>query len=256
MSSVLIIAHRGASAEAPENTLAAFDRAVALGAEMVECDVHQSQDGHLVVIHDFTLWRTARLRHQVRSLTLRELQKCDVGRWFHPRYAGERIPTVAETLERLKGRAQLNLEIKRGSPYYPKIEQRVVQAVEAAHATETTLLSSFEVSVLRRVQAVNHRIRLGFLVERVGGQAIRQAVALGAFSLHIPARGAGHRLRRLMAQAHAAGLLIYPYTVDRETEMRRLILMGADGLFTNHPERLARLQKKLVASSKASLVHF
>ena len=253
---VLIIAHRGASAEAPENTLAAFDRAVALGAGMIECDVHQSRDGQPVILHDFTLRRTAGLRRHVRSLTLAELRQCDVGRWFHPRYAGERIPTLTELLAHLKGRVQINLEIKRGSPYYPQIEERVVRAIEAAGAAAATLISSFDGAAMSRVRAASRRVRLGVLVTRGGLGAIRQAVALKAVTLHVSARGI---TPRLLAQAHAAGLLVYAYTVDRELEMRRLVLMGADGLFTNHPERLAGvladLRSKIpLASGKRPLV--
>ncbi len=238
---VLIIAHRGASADAPENTLAAFDLAIAHGAKMIECDVHQSRDGHPVIIHDFTLRRTAGLRRLVRSLTLEELRRCDVGRWFHARYAGERIPTLDEVLAHLKGRVRLNLEIKRGSPYYPQIEARVVEAVTASGAVETLLISSFESSVLTRVRALSRQIRLGVLMTQAGPRAIRRAVRLRAETVYVPARTI---TPRFIAKAHAAGLLVYPYTVDREPEMRRLILMGVDGLFTNHPARLAHLQAR------------
>lgn len=240
---VLIIAHRGASADAPENTLAAFGLAVTHGAEMIECDVHLSRDGHPVIIHDFTLQRTAGLRRLVRSLTLAELRRCDVGRWFHPRYAGERIPTLNEALAHLKGRVRLNIEIKRGSPYYPEIEARVVEAVTAAGAVETSLISSFESSILTRVRALSRRIRLGVLMTRAasGPGAIRRAVTLKAETVHCTARTI---TPRFIATAHAAGLLVYPYTVDQEPEMRRMMQMAVDGLFTNHPARLARLQAR------------
>src|SRR5947209_2004809 len=104
----LIIAHRGASGDAPENTLAAFRLAMDSAADMIELDLHQSKDGALVVCHDFKLYRTARVRKTIKQLTLKELKRLDVGHWFHPRFSGETIPTLEEVLKLTENRIRLN----------------------------------------------------------------------------------------------------------------------------------------------------
>ena len=98
----LIIAHRGASGYAPENTIAAIEKAITLGAHMVELDIHQTKDGIPVALHDSSLWRTAELRRNVGSLTLQELKRLEVGSWFSPQFQDQRIPTLEEVLDRVK----------------------------------------------------------------------------------------------------------------------------------------------------------
>src|SRR3989304_1235432 len=106
----LNIAHRGASGHAPENTLAAFRLAMEMGAQMIELDLHQSRDGVPVVIHDTSLWRTAGIRRNVGSLTLREIKRLDVGSWFNPQFKDQRIPTLEEVLELVLDQIPLNVE--------------------------------------------------------------------------------------------------------------------------------------------------
>ena len=109
---VMVIAHRGASSYAPENTLAAFDLALHMGCRHLELDVDFTRDGHIVVIHDETVDRTTNGTGPVGSHTLAELRALDAGSWFGPQFAGERIPMFAEVLERYHGRAHLHTEIK------------------------------------------------------------------------------------------------------------------------------------------------
>src|SRR4029450_1089796 len=111
-SGPLVIAHRGASSYAPENTLAAFDLAIRMGVSDLELDIHAASDGHLVVIHDDTVDRTTNGFGPVTSHTLATLAALDAGSWFHPKFAGERIPTFEDVLERYKGRAHIHTEIK------------------------------------------------------------------------------------------------------------------------------------------------
>ncbi len=121
----LNIAHRGASALAPENTMAAFAMAVELGADAIELDLHVSRDGELVVIHDHTLDRTTDGEGPVHTRSLQELKRLDAGRWFGESFAGQRIPTLAEVLDRFSGKIPLALEIKAGSAFFRGIEERV-----------------------------------------------------------------------------------------------------------------------------------
>ncbi|MCI0545666.1 MAG: glycerophosphodiester phosphodiesterase, partial [Candidatus Rokubacteria bacterium] len=118
----LVIAHRGASEEAPENTIAAFELALALGADGLEVDVHLSKDDQPVVIHDFTLERTTDGAGPVRALTARELKRLDAGGWMGTRFRGQRIQNLHEVLERFRDRTRCWIELKAGSDVYPDIE--------------------------------------------------------------------------------------------------------------------------------------
>src|SRR6266850_7844739 len=132
MKPPLIIAHRGASGDAPENTMAAFRLAMDSGADMIELDLHLSKDSALVVCHDSKLNRTARIKKTIKQLTLKELKKLDVGSWFHPRFSGETIPTLEEVLKLTVNRIALNIEIKQGSSLYPGIEKQLIELLESS----------------------------------------------------------------------------------------------------------------------------
>ncbi|HEV8663384.1 MAG TPA: glycerophosphodiester phosphodiesterase family protein, partial [Candidatus Methylomirabilis sp.] len=127
MGQVLNIAHRGASADAPENTLPAFEAALAAGADALELDVHLAADGAIVVIHDITLARTTSGRGFVGRHTLADLKRLDAGSWFGARFAGTAIPTLEEVVTLARGRARLFVELKAGSDFYPGIEGAVVR---------------------------------------------------------------------------------------------------------------------------------
>lgn len=166
MKTPVIIAHRGASGEAPENTLAAFRLAIAQGADMIELDLHQSKDGALVVCHDLKLYRTARVKKTINQLTLKELKRLEVGGWFHPRFSGEAIPTLEEVLKLAVNRILLNIEIKQGSPFYPGIEERLVELLESFQIIDSVLVSSFDEKALAKTHTLNPRIPIGLLAER------------------------------------------------------------------------------------------
>jgi len=246
MKPPLIIAHRGASGEAPENTLAAFQLALDQGADMIELDLHQSKDGSLVICHDFKLHRTARSKRSVKQLTLKELKRLEVGSWFHPRFSGEPIPALEEVLELTKDRIRLNIEIKRGSPFYPGIEERLVKLLESFHATESVLVSSFDHQALETIRVLSSKISIGLLAEKGSiQQLIRKVEVLSAFSLNLPVR---LLTPALVQEAHRRKLQVYAYTINQVRLMNYYLIMGVDGIFTNFPGRLAQLlerQKKL-----------
>src|SRR5512136_2560745 len=124
---VLRVGHRGARGHAPENTLASFDLAVEMGVNVVETDVHLSKDGEVVLIHDHTVDRTTNGHGFVKDLTLAELKWLDAGSWYDPKYAGERIPTLAELLTWAKDRVGVAIEIKNGPIYYPGIAEKTIR---------------------------------------------------------------------------------------------------------------------------------
>jgi glycerophosphoryl diester phosphodiesterase len=141
----MVSSHRGALVEAPENTLAAFERAYELGAHLVEFDVQQTADGALVVIHDYLLDRTTSGRGPVSDRTLEEVRQLDAGAWFDPRFAGACVPTLAETLDWMRGRVYPILELKQWPAIgLPSLVEPVAAALEQADLVEQTLVLSFD----------------------------------------------------------------------------------------------------------------
>lgn len=247
MSRVVVnIAHRGASAYAPENTLAAFELAAAQGADAIELDLHQTKDRRLVVIHDFTLKRTTGDPRQIRSATLADIQRLSAGAWFDERFSDARVPTLEQALEFGRKRLLLHLELKGGSPYYPDIESNLLDAIGRARAFNRVRISSFDAAALARLRGLGGaRPALGLLTRRTrAGDIIRLARALRVESVHLARRRFTPAAARGLRQA---GFPVYVYTVDDPAQMRRLIDQGADGLFTNTPDRLTALLRRLAA---------
>jgi glycerophosphoryl diester phosphodiesterase len=239
MKSFLNIAHRGASGHAPENTLAAFKKAIQLDAHMIELDLHLSLDGQLMVIHDRSLKRTTGHPGSVNELPLRTLKTLDAGSWFDPCYRGEQIPTLQEVFDLVGDRVRLNIEIKKGFRTYQGLEEKLLGVLDRYKQSSSSLISSFDESVLQEIRRQDTRIPIGYLSERgTASQMIHRALKLGAVSVHGPAKVISEDLIRT---AHGEGLQVYVYTVNALQEMRYWIEQGADGIFTNYPDRLASL---------------
>ncbi|HUK57092.1 MAG TPA: glycerophosphodiester phosphodiesterase family protein [Nitrospiria bacterium] len=235
----LIIAHRGASGRAPENTMAAFRLAVEQGADWIELDVHQTADGRLVVLHDFSLQRTAGDPRAVRELSLEEIRKLDVGSWRDRSRRAERVPTLDEVLAFAAGRVGLMIELKRGSPFYPEIEQRLIDTIARHRARNRVTISSFDLAGLKTLRELDPEIPLGLLTRKTKpGDILDEAGSLNVRSIHIST----HRLsKNILTRAHSNRFPVYVYTVNRPSLMKRCLSMGADGLFTNYPDRLRDL---------------
>ena len=227
----LVIAHRGASADAPENTIAAFELALEQGADAIELDIHLSRDSHPVVIHDFTLERTTDGAGPVGERTVRELKRLDAGGWRGPGFRGQRIQTLQEVLERFRDRARFWVEIKGGSHVYPEIEERVVSTLEIYDVTERALVQSFDLAALTQVHAINPAILLGALV----AEPPLDAPAL----LKGPARaicpGAHLVNEAVLGRIRQAGLDCYVWTVNEATQMEELARWGVSGIITDRP---------------------
>ena len=159
----LNIAHRGASSAAPPNTLAAFEKAVELGADGIEFDVHLSADGVPVVIHDFTVDGTTDGSGRVAEMTLAQLEQLDAGSSFDPAFAGERIPTLVQVLETCGNRLLLNIELKDLSLRDSGLERAVIAQVEQRGLGNRVILSSFNPFSLRRAKKIAPRIPVGLL---------------------------------------------------------------------------------------------
>jgi len=255
MSKVLVVAHRGGAALAPENTLGAFKKAVQLGVDMVECDVHLSQDGELVVMHDPDLTRTTDGKGLISDYPLAELKKLNAaakfggGTWP----AVEPIPTLGEVLDAVKGKAGVQIEIKvpkfRGR--YPGIEQKVIDAVKSRGMADQVLIISFDFPTLVDVKKLDPHIQTGALTDaswmlaranKSPEEIVDEIVKSTGADYYLPA--AGGVTEALIKAAHARGLKIGTWTVDAPADMERLAKQGIDGITTNKPDELKRVLGK------------
>lgn len=226
----LVIAHRGASGYRRENTLAAYALAVEQQADMIEIDLHRTRDEASVVIHDE---RPAGLAGEIADATLAEVRALDLG-------GGARIPTFDEVLDAFGQTIAFNVELKRGGHgFYAGLEAAAVAALERRGLLSRTLFSSFEDAVLARLAEVAPASRRALLLgPKRAERPLERARAVGAEALN-PWRGLA--TRELVEAAHAEGLAVYVFTVNPEDEMRRLLELGVDGLFTDFPDRLRAL---------------
>lgn len=254
---VLNLAHRGASAHAPEHTFAAYDLALRLGAGSIEPDVQLTRDGVLVAFHDETLDRTARgpartCTGRVRDKTLAQLKTCDVGSWFNdafperarPDYVGLRIPTLDEVFRRYGHRTSYCIEIK--SPETAdRMEERLVALIDRhglcgpPARNGRALVQSFSQPSLEHLRGLAPFLPLFQLYfEHETSETIRAGLdAAATYALGIgPAKADVDR--PLVEAAHARGLEVHPYTVNESREMRALVDAGVDGMFTDFPDRL------------------
>jgi glycerophosphoryl diester phosphodiesterase len=243
---VQVIAHRGASASAPENTLSAVRAAVAYGADAVEIDVRRSRDGEYVVLHDATLGRTTDVyRHRWRrqgprvdELTLAQLRRLDAGAWKGPSFVGERIPTLAQVLDLVAStRARLLIEIKRpvGSDLrHLKDLAALLETAPLPHRRIT--VQSFDSRVVQDLRDRLPEVTLAVLARSVQGN-------LGVYSRWADQMSLHHKSvdRRTVDAVKGWGMHCVTWTVNDPVSMGRMLGLGVDGVITDHPDALLAL---------------
>lgn len=240
-----VIAHRGASGYAPENTLAAFRMALELNAQAVELDVHETRDGELVVIHDPDLRRIAGSKQKVKDLSYSELSSKDAGSWFSPEFKDEKVPKLEAVLDLVDGKVEVHVELKDGSG--PGVESRLLNLLQKrSPKCREFVVSSFDHKALARFRALDPRLRLGYLVGLTPyGGALRQASELGCESIHISLRQVSTRWTQ---GAHGAHKKLLVYTVNTPEEADGVESAGADGIFSNYPDLLVPISTRLGGS--------
>jgi glycerophosphoryl diester phosphodiesterase len=229
-----VIAHRGASGHAPENTLAAFRRAVELGAGFIETDLHLTRDARFAVIHDDTLERTTNGRGRVRDYTLAELRELDAGSWFDPKFAGEPIPALDDVLSFARDAdVVLYLEIKFAGAF--GAHHGLVGALRTNEQVDRAVVISFDAGTLGSVRRLDATIMTGLLFDRPNPEMVKLAEELGARQL----APRGDLLTvELVERAHAADLKVATWTLNEASHMRLGIAAGVDGIMTDYPDRL------------------
>jgi glycerophosphoryl diester phosphodiesterase len=236
-----LIAHRGNSSAAPENTLAAFRAALDSGAEGVEFDVQLSRDGVPVVIHDENLERTTSGRGQVSERTLEELKRLDAGAWFAPEHADARIPTLEEVLRVLRDSAlAIHIELKTGELPYPGLVDIVVKMVRYLELTQRVRFSSFNHHTLLQAARLAPEIPRAPLFYAHLIEPWRYAQAHGFQAVHVERHSCTPDLVR---GCREAGLPLRVYTVNAEADFRALAAMGVDAVFTDRPRKLAEVRE-------------
>lgn len=230
----LIIAHRGHSVRAPENTRASFRAALEVRAPAAECDVRLTRDGHVVLLHDATVDRTTDGEGAVAELSLAQAQGLDAGSWKDARYRGERIPTLAETLAVTKGRMRLVVEIKQEG-----IASRVVEAIRAADALADVTVISFGLETCRAVRNLEPRIPVGWLTGDIRDDTDSAADALiqAALSAHAQFLNVAHAAvtEALLCRARPAGLSVWAWTVNDPGRVRELARAGVAAITSDDP---------------------
>lgn len=235
----LIIAHRGASAYAPENTLAAFEKAIEMQATVIETDVHQTKDSVLVLMHDETVDRTTNGKGRIKDMLYADFKKLVIcsplsGFTLHP-------PSLEEALKAIGNRAQLLIEIKRGSDYYPGIEKRVVDVIKHCQAESwANTIHSFEKQTLLNVAKADSHVNLQKLI------VFKLPLVSFNFDKHVEKddfknwQGVNvyYRFcsRRLVRKVHKLGKTVYVWTVNSPRKARRCKRRGVDGIITNYPD--------------------
>ena len=224
---VEIFAHRGAAGSAPENTLASFEQAIKDGADWIELDVQESKDGEVVVIHDSDVMKLAGVSPKIWESDLQTLQKIDVGSWFDKKFAGEKIPTLKEVLQEVKGKVKVLIELK----YYGHdiaLGQKVVDIVEEFGMSKEVATMSLKPEQVTNIKALRPDWKSGILLSQVLGDVSKMNVDFLAVNLAMMHPS-------FVETTHEAGKKLYVWTADDPLVIFKMLTLGVDGIITNEP---------------------
>ncbi len=242
MAKCNVIAHRGANRVAPQNTMDAFKNAIKFEADGFETDVHMTSDGVPVICHNYTVDKTSDGKGEIAKRTLEQLRNLDFGAYFHPSFKGTKIPTLDEFLS-LSARARikvLNIEIKSPLDKNYTIADKIIEAVKAHGLFEQLIISSFDPDLLVYIKDVDEACKTGYLYspersityKQVLGHEVGFAKSIGADAIH-PFRA--FVKKSVVDEAHANGIMVNPWTVNKEKDIKKLVAMGVDGIITDVP---------------------
>jgi len=232
------IAHRGASAYAPENTIAAFDKAVEMKADYIEIDVQRSKDGKLVVIHDTTVDRTTDGSGKVGNLTFNELRNLDAGSWKGEQFAGAQIPTFDEILDRYHGKIGILIELK-APELYPGIEENIAGKLKEQNLdkpqNEKIIVQSFNHNSMKKMNELLPKVPIGVLTS---SSADTTEQALQEFSIYADYFNPSYGIVTpdLVNQVHSLAMKIGSWTVRSQEAANFLLNVGVDAIITDYPD--------------------
>ncbi|MBI3353382.1 MAG: glycerophosphodiester phosphodiesterase [Nitrospirae bacterium] len=230
MPDILNIAHRGSSGNAPENTLSAFRLAIKQRADMIELDVHQTRDSHIIVLHDEYLKTGILKKRLIKDMTLKEIREIN-----------KNIPTLKQVLMLIKEKIRLNIEIKHSSGYYPDIERNVYSLLKKERMLFDTIISSFDIDCLKKFRKISDDIIIGFLYNKKDWRkALKQSKDLKAYSFHVSDKILS---KEIVDKVHKSGMRLFVYTINDEDEIALGIVLAGIIII---------LTKKLLRAMKAS----
>ena len=237
---MLAIAHRGASGYAPENTIAAFRRAVAQGASFIETDLHLTRDAHFVAIHDEAVDRTTNGHGAIQNMTLADVRRLDAGSWFASEFMGERVPTLDDVLEfARKNDVVFYLELK-PSGFWGGEHALISQLRNSAEIARSVVIS-FDPAILASLRKLEPTIMTGLLHDGKIANAFDTAMDIGARQLAVRSDLVSPNF---LQQARSLDLQVVCWTVNSLAHMRMLMAAGVDGIMSDYPDRLVSLLKK------------
>jgi glycerophosphoryl diester phosphodiesterase len=251
-----VIAHKGASGLAPENTLSAIQLALDMGVDMIEIDVRNTSDDEIVVFHDERLERTTNGKGFLHDYTLEEVKLLDAGSWFDPRFTDERIPTLKEVLDLVNGKCKVLIEIKHmDHPHYNNFAEKLVNVInQEKDGAKWVILQSYESQYLDEVHALDDHIQTKKLL--IGEDSAPLFAFYIETKMHLGRSEKEGQMRALnphyatlsprrVFRMHSRGYKVYTYPVnDRET-MIKVLNMGVDGIITDYPNRLLELRAEV-----------
>ncbi len=250
MSNPLIISHRGANKYAPQNTIPAFERAIELGTDGFETDLHITKDGHVVICHNYTIDETSTGKGKISEMTLEELKQYDFGSYFSDKFKDTKIPTIDDFLSLVETTdcKILNIEIKPPKEKETAIVRETIKAVKEHGLSDKLLISSFSPEILKEVKRLDKNCKTGFLYAPnspttpfVAWRIISFAKSLGCDAIHPQFIFVNEKY---IKKAHEAGLMVNPWTVDLPEIIDNMLKWGADGIITNLPDVVSKMRER------------
>jgi len=236
-SKVKVVAHRGASGHAPENTLFAMKKAIEMKSYMSELDVQETADGEIILLHDYSLKRTGGVDKNIWEMNYAELNGIDVGSWFSDEYKNEPIPTLKEVIDLVRGKMKLNIELK-ANKHEKKLAERSLKIVEDNNFLDQVIFTSFKFDEIRRIRELNKSAKVGYIFGRMPEDVNVFNEDVHLLSVHYKTVNMD-----FMKKAKASGKEVAVWTVNDKVDMERMIKLGVDEIITNYPDRLVELLK-------------
>lgn len=223
-----VMAHRGASTEAPENTMAAFQKAIDDMADYIELDVQLTNNGEVIVMHDSNAYRTTGVDANIVNMTYKEVKTLDAGSWFSDEYVGENVPSLKEVLELTQGKIKLNIELK-PADNGTALAKNTVRLIEKYNMVNDCVITSFSESVLKAVKTYNQEIKVGYILSAAYGD-FYDMKNVDFFSVN-----AAFLSKRTIDAIHNSGKRVYAWTVNNKESIKNLTNKGVDGIITDNP---------------------
>ena len=223
-----VMAHRGASTETPENTMAAFQKAIDDMADYIELDVQLTSDGEVIVMHDSNAYRTTGVDENIVNMTYKEVRRLDAGSWYSDEYKGEKVPGLREVLELAQGKIKLNIELK-PADNGEELARKTVALIEKYNMENDCVITSFSSSALSAAKSCDENIRVGYILSAAYGDYYDMK-NIDFFSVN-----AAFLSKRTIDAIHNSGKQVYAWTVNNKDSIKNLTNKGVDGVITDNP---------------------